>query len=291
MKLVDDVGFDGAFSFAYSARPGTPAAELADTVPPDVAQRRLERLQTLLDGQYREHSAAMVGTRQRVLVTGRAVKRPGRPRRAHRQQPRRQLRRRSGIDRPLRRRHDHRRLPAFAARRDRERGRLNRRAVRRLHAPCRASPCPRRCPRRPVLTRGTSCPIRSPSVFDRRRDAGRGAGPRPVRVRDRTGGRVRRRVRRCRGRRGAGGRRQRERGDHALERRDRRCRRRGRDRRESEAVRRGDQGREGDGGAVPRLAEGREDLARDRARAVRHAVLLLGQPAARGSARSTSSAA
>jgi tRNA-2-methylthio-N6-dimethylallyladenosine synthase len=38
MKLIDDVGFDGAFSFAYSARPGTPAAELADAVPPDVAQ-------------------------------------------------------------------------------------------------------------------------------------------------------------------------------------------------------------------------------------------------------------
>jgi tRNA-2-methylthio-N6-dimethylallyladenosine synthase len=76
MKLVADVGFDGAFSFAYSARPGTPAAELADTVPPDVAQRRLERLQTLLDGQYREQSAAMVGTRQRALVTGRAVRDP-----------------------------------------------------------------------------------------------------------------------------------------------------------------------------------------------------------------------
>ena len=74
LRLVEDVGFDGAFSFAYSARPGTPATELPDRVPADVAQRRLERLQTLLDSQYRDVSASMVGTRQRVLVTGRSAK-------------------------------------------------------------------------------------------------------------------------------------------------------------------------------------------------------------------------
>jgi tRNA-2-methylthio-N6-dimethylallyladenosine synthase len=74
MKLVADVGFDGAFSFLYSARPGTPAAELADPVPHEVAQERLVRLQSLLEAQYRAHSEAMVGTRQRVLVTGRAAK-------------------------------------------------------------------------------------------------------------------------------------------------------------------------------------------------------------------------
>jgi len=74
MKLVEDVGFDGAFSFLYIPRPGTPAAELPDPVPQAVKQARLARLQTLLDAQYRARSEAMVGTRQRVLVTGHAVK-------------------------------------------------------------------------------------------------------------------------------------------------------------------------------------------------------------------------
>ena len=70
------IRFDGAFSFAYSPRPGTPAAELPDQVPAGVRQERLARLQQLLDSQYRNYSEAMVGTRQRVLVTGRAVKDP-----------------------------------------------------------------------------------------------------------------------------------------------------------------------------------------------------------------------
>jgi tRNA-2-methylthio-N6-dimethylallyladenosine synthase len=74
LRLVEDVGFDGAFSFAYSPRPGTPAADLADQVPPDAKQARLARLQALLDRQYRGHSERMVGTRQRVLVTGTAAK-------------------------------------------------------------------------------------------------------------------------------------------------------------------------------------------------------------------------
>jgi tRNA-2-methylthio-N6-dimethylallyladenosine synthase len=76
LRLVEAVRFDGAFSFAYSARPGTPAAELAEPVAPDVQQARLVRLQALLDGQYRNYSEAMVGTRQRVLVTGHALKDP-----------------------------------------------------------------------------------------------------------------------------------------------------------------------------------------------------------------------
>jgi tRNA-2-methylthio-N6-dimethylallyladenosine synthase len=76
VALVLDVNFDGAFSFAYSARPGTPAAEFADPVPAAIQQARLARLQALLDRQYRTYSAAMTGTRQRVLVTGRAVKDP-----------------------------------------------------------------------------------------------------------------------------------------------------------------------------------------------------------------------
>jgi len=76
LRLVEAVAFDGAFSFAYSARPGTPAAELPDQVPTEKQQQRLSKLQALLDSQYRDYSAAMVGSRQRVLVTGPAVKNP-----------------------------------------------------------------------------------------------------------------------------------------------------------------------------------------------------------------------
>ena len=76
IKLVEDVRFDGAFSFIYSTRPGTPAAELPDQVPQEVRQARLVRLQGLLEAQYRAYSNAMVGTRQRVLVTGPAAKDP-----------------------------------------------------------------------------------------------------------------------------------------------------------------------------------------------------------------------
>jgi tRNA-2-methylthio-N6-dimethylallyladenosine synthase len=76
LRLVADVRFDGAFSFAYSARPGTPAAELPDQVAPGVKQERLRRLQALLDSQYRAQGERMVGTRQRVLVTGPAARNP-----------------------------------------------------------------------------------------------------------------------------------------------------------------------------------------------------------------------
>ena len=76
MRLIDEVRFDGAFSFLYSPRPGTPAAELPDPVPREVAQARLERLQAAIDAQYREASEAMVGTRQRALVTGPAARDP-----------------------------------------------------------------------------------------------------------------------------------------------------------------------------------------------------------------------
>ena len=74
MKLVEEVNFDGAFSFLYSARPGTPAAELPDPVPQGEKRARLAALQALLDTQYRAYSDAMIGTRQRVLVTGRAAR-------------------------------------------------------------------------------------------------------------------------------------------------------------------------------------------------------------------------
>jgi tRNA-2-methylthio-N6-dimethylallyladenosine synthase len=76
MKLVEELNFDGAFSFLYSARPGTPAAELPDPTPLAAKRARLAALQALLDAQYRVHSEAMIGTRQRVLVTGTAARNP-----------------------------------------------------------------------------------------------------------------------------------------------------------------------------------------------------------------------
>jgi tRNA-2-methylthio-N6-dimethylallyladenosine synthase len=74
MALVEHVAFDGAFSFIYSPRPGTPAADLADQVPAAYAQARLARLQARLDELYRGYSERMVGTGQRVLVEGQARK-------------------------------------------------------------------------------------------------------------------------------------------------------------------------------------------------------------------------
>jgi tRNA-2-methylthio-N6-dimethylallyladenosine synthase len=74
MKLVDDVGFDGSFSFIYSPRPGTPAADFADQVPHATAQARLARLQAALDAQYCAQSQRMVGKSERVLVTGSAAR-------------------------------------------------------------------------------------------------------------------------------------------------------------------------------------------------------------------------
>jgi tRNA-2-methylthio-N6-dimethylallyladenosine synthase len=68
MKLVEDVQFDGAFSFVYSARPGTPAANLADDTPREVKIARLQRLQARVQELAEGYSRAMVGTRQRVLV-------------------------------------------------------------------------------------------------------------------------------------------------------------------------------------------------------------------------------
>jgi len=68
MNLVADVGFDQSFSFLYSRRPGTPAAALADEVPREVKQQRLELLQQRLNAQARAISQRMVGSRQRILV-------------------------------------------------------------------------------------------------------------------------------------------------------------------------------------------------------------------------------
>ncbi len=70
MKLVEDVRFDGSFSFIYSPRPGTPASDLPDDTPHAAKLERLQRLQKRLQELSEEYSRAMVGTRQRVLVEG-----------------------------------------------------------------------------------------------------------------------------------------------------------------------------------------------------------------------------
>ncbi len=76
MKLVADVGFDGAFSFAYSPRPGTPAAELADPVAAGRAAGAARAAAGAAGRAVSAHSAAMVGTRQRALVTGPSSRNP-----------------------------------------------------------------------------------------------------------------------------------------------------------------------------------------------------------------------
>ena len=68
LALASEADFDGAFSFLYSPRPGTPAAALADDTPEETKKARLSSLQTLLKERYDEKSRAMLGTVQRVLV-------------------------------------------------------------------------------------------------------------------------------------------------------------------------------------------------------------------------------
>ncbi|HEX5045690.1 MAG TPA: tRNA (N6-isopentenyl adenosine(37)-C2)-methylthiotransferase MiaB, partial [Gammaproteobacteria bacterium] len=73
LELTRTVGFDQSFSFIYSPRPGTPAAELED-LPYEIKQKRLERLQALLNEQAAAISASMVGSVQRILVEKTSVK-------------------------------------------------------------------------------------------------------------------------------------------------------------------------------------------------------------------------
>src|SRR5690625_2373285 len=68
MQLIRDVGFDQSFSFVYSRRPGTPAADLPDDTPHEVKLKRLHRLQALVTKQARAISEAMIGTTQKVLI-------------------------------------------------------------------------------------------------------------------------------------------------------------------------------------------------------------------------------
>jgi len=70
MKLIDDVGFDNSFSFIFSPRPGTPAANLADDTPHDVKLRRLQHLQGVINANITRISESRLGTVQRILVEG-----------------------------------------------------------------------------------------------------------------------------------------------------------------------------------------------------------------------------
>lgn len=70
MDLVHDIGFDTSFSFIYSPRPGTPAANLPDETPLEVKKQRLQILQNRLLMNASRYSQSMIGTTQRVLVTG-----------------------------------------------------------------------------------------------------------------------------------------------------------------------------------------------------------------------------
>jgi tRNA-2-methylthio-N6-dimethylallyladenosine synthase len=77
MKLIEDIGFDQSFSFVYSRRPGTPAADLADDTPAQVKQARLQRLQAHVTAHAATISTAMVGSVQRILVEGPSKRDPG----------------------------------------------------------------------------------------------------------------------------------------------------------------------------------------------------------------------
>lgn len=76
MALIEAVGFDSAFSFVYSPRPGTPAADLLDDTPAALKLERLQRLQALIESNSRAMSQSMVGSLQQVLVEGPARKDP-----------------------------------------------------------------------------------------------------------------------------------------------------------------------------------------------------------------------
>jgi tRNA-2-methylthio-N6-dimethylallyladenosine synthase len=70
MKLIDDIGFDNSFSFIFSPRPGTPAANLADDTPHEVKLRRLQQLQAAINANITRISESRLGTVQRILVEG-----------------------------------------------------------------------------------------------------------------------------------------------------------------------------------------------------------------------------
>lgn len=77
MKLIEDIGFDTSFSFIYSPRPGTPAADMKDDTPEQLKKDRLKILQARIIQQAQSISRKMVGNTERVLVTGYSKKDPG----------------------------------------------------------------------------------------------------------------------------------------------------------------------------------------------------------------------
>ena len=76
MKLIADIGYDNSFSFIFSPRPGTPAANLEDDTPQKVKLARLQRLQAVIVANTKRYSQDMVGTVQRILVEGPTKKNP-----------------------------------------------------------------------------------------------------------------------------------------------------------------------------------------------------------------------
>ncbi len=76
MKLIHDIGYDTSFSFVFSPRPGTPAANLADDTPHEVKLKRLQHLQAVVEANARGISQRMVGSVQRILVEGPSKKDP-----------------------------------------------------------------------------------------------------------------------------------------------------------------------------------------------------------------------
>ena len=76
MKLIDDIVYDNSFSFIFSPRPGTPAANLQDDTPYDVKLKRLQRLQAVINDNVKRYSEAMIGSAQRILVEGPSKKDP-----------------------------------------------------------------------------------------------------------------------------------------------------------------------------------------------------------------------
>jgi len=77
MKLIEDIGFDHSFSFIYSRRPGTPAADMPDDVPMTVKKQRLARLQARIQEMAAQIRADRVGTLQRGRVEGPLTKKSG----------------------------------------------------------------------------------------------------------------------------------------------------------------------------------------------------------------------
>lgn len=76
MDLIESTGFDTSFSFIFSPRPGTPAANLSDDTPHAVKLERLQHLQATIEANVQRISASMVGSVQRILVEGAARKDP-----------------------------------------------------------------------------------------------------------------------------------------------------------------------------------------------------------------------